>query len=114
MIYLIESFKEDKDTSGKNNPPLAEEGVQFGKRLKYKYKDLKFSKCFSSYKLKDFSSALILVGDYLIVERCHELDSDSDISSFIKKLDKDKDILIVADNKVIKKINNLVNSKILL
>ena len=34
MIYLVRSFRQDKDTSSNGNPPLSEEGVQFGKKLK--------------------------------------------------------------------------------
>ena len=103
MVYLVKSFKEDKDTSGKNNPSLSEEGVQFGKKLKLRNNAINFDICYTSYLLKDFGSALILVGDKILVERTHSLDttSEEEITDFIKSLPKDKSILVVADSGVI-------------
>lgn len=111
MLYVVKSFEEDKDTTGKNNPPLAEEGVQFGKNLKIRNNTLKFDLCYTSYLLKDFSSALILVGDKLIVERTHSLDNNEkeEIISFVKSLPIDKSILIVAGDDVISVIKNNFN-----
>lgn len=102
MLYVVKNFKEDKDTSGNGNPPLSEEGVQFGKNLKLRNNAIKFDKCYTSYLLKDFGSALILVGDKLIVERTHSLDKNKEkIISFIKSISQDKSILIVAGDDVI-------------
>ena len=108
MIYLVKSFKEDKDTSGSGNPPLSEEGVEFGKKLKLRNNAINFDKCYTSYKLKDFGSALILVGDKLIVDRTHSLDNNEkeEIISFIKSLPIDKSILIVAGDDVISVIKS--------
>lgn len=107
MLYIVKSFKEDKDTNGNNNPPLSEEGVEFGKKLKLRNNALKFDKCYTSYLLKDFGSALILVGDKLIVERTHSLDKNKEeIINFIKALPVDKSILIVGNDKVISVIKN--------
>ena len=115
MIYLVKSFKEDKDTTGNNNPPLSEEGVEFGKRLKLRNNAIKFDKCYTSYLLKDFGSALILVGDKLIVERTHSLDNKNkeEIISFVKSLPLDKSILIVAGDDVISVIKNRFDVMIL-
>lgn len=106
MLYVVKSFREDKDTSGNGNPPLSEEGVEFGKKLKLRNNVIKFDKCYTSFKLKDFGSALILVGDKLIVERTYSLDSKNkeEIINFIKSLPIDKSILIVADDEVISTI----------
>ena len=103
MIYVVKSFREDKDTSGNLNPPLSEEGVEFGKKLKLRNNAINFDKCYTSFKLKDFGSALILVGDKLIVERTHSLDNakKEEITVFIKSLPQDKSILIVASDEVI-------------
>ena len=103
MLYVVKSFKEDKDTNGKGNPPLSEEGVQHGKKLKLRNNVINFDMCYTSYLLKDFSSALILVGDKLIVERNHILDDErkEEIISLIKSLPLDKSILIVASYSVI-------------
>ena len=103
MIYVVKSFREDKDTSGNLNPPLSEEGVEFGKKLKLRNNAINFDKCYTSFKLKDFGSALILVGDKLIVERTHSLDEKNkeEIINFIKSLSQDKSILIVASDEVI-------------
>ncbi len=108
MIYLVKSFKEDKDTSGSGNPPLSEEGVEVGKKLKLRNNAINFDKCYTSYKLKDFGSALILVGDKLIVDRTHSLDNNEkeEIISFIKSLPIDKSILIVAGDDVISVIKS--------
>ncbi len=108
MIYIVKSFREDKDTSGNLNPPLSEEGVETGKKLKLKNNAIKFDMCYTSFKLKDFGSALILVGDKLIVERTHSLDNNEkeEIISFVKSLPIDKSILIVADDDVISVIKN--------
>ena len=103
MIYIVKSFREDKDTSGNLNPPLSEEGVEFGKKLKLRNNAIKFDMCYTSFKLKDFGSALILVGDKLIVERTHSLDNNEkeEIISFIESLPQDESILIVASDEVI-------------
>ena len=108
MIYIVKSFREDKDTSGNLNPPLSEEGVETGKKLKLKNNAIKFDMCYTSFKLKDFGSALILVGDKLIVERTHSLDNNEkeEIISFVKSLPIDKSILIVADDEVISVIKS--------
>lgn len=108
MLYVVKSFREDKDTSGNGNPPLSEEGVETGKKLKLKNNAIKFDMCYTSFKLKDFGSALILVGDKLIVERTHSLDNakKEEITDFIKSLPIDKSILIVADDDVISVIKN--------
>ena len=104
MLYVVKSFREDKDTSG--NPPLSEEGVEFGKKLKLRNNAINFDKCYTSFKLKDFGSALILVGDKLIVERTHSLDSKNkeEIINFIESLPQDKSILVVASDEVISTI----------
>ena len=106
MIYVVKSFREDKDTSGSGNPPLSEEGVEFGKKLKLRNNAIKFDMCYTSYLLKDFGSALILVGDKLIVERTHSLDNNEKeaITSFVKSLPQDKSILVVAGDDVISTI----------
>ena len=103
MIYIVKSFREDKDTSGNLNPPLSEEGVETGKKLKLKNNAIKFDMCYTSFKLKDFGSALILVGDKLIVERTHSLDNakKEELTVFIKSLPQDKSILIVASDVVV-------------
>ncbi len=103
MLYVVKSFKEDKDTSGNGNPPLSEEGVQFGKKLKLRNNAINFDICYTSYMLKDFGSALVLVGDKILVERTHSLDNNEKegIINFIKSLPKDKSILIVAGDEVI-------------
>ena len=103
MLYVVKSFREDKDTSGNGNPPLSEEGVEFGKKLKLRNNAIKFDMCYTSFKLKDFGSALILVGDKLIVERTHSLDSKNkeEIINFIESLPQDKSILVVASDEVI-------------
>ena len=108
MLYVVKSFREDKDTSGSGNPPLSEEGVDFGKKLKLRNNAIKFDMCYTSFKLKDFGSALILVGDKLIVERTHSLDNNEKevITVFIKSLPQDKSILVVASDEVISIIKN--------
>lgn len=108
MIYVVKSFREDKDTSGKNNPPLSEEGVEFGKKLKLRNNAIKFDMCYTSFKLKDFGSALILVGDKLIVERTHSLDNNEkeEIISFVKSFPQDKSVLVVASDEVISVIKS--------
>ena len=107
MIYLVKSFKED-NVSNKNNPPLSEEGVQFGKNFKLRNNKVKFDKCYTSYLLKDFGSALILVGDKLIVERSHSLDNakKEEVTDFIKSLPIDASILIVASDVVVSMIKD--------
>ena len=111
MLYVVKSFREDKDTSGSGNPPLSEEGVEFGKKLKLRNNAINFDKCYTSFKLKDFGSALILVGDKLIVERTHSLDNNEKevITVFIKSLPQDKSILVVASDEVISIIKNNFN-----
>ena len=106
MIYLVKSFREDKDTSGSGNPPLSEEGVEAGKKLKLRNNAINFDMCYTSFKLKDFGSALILVGDKLVVERNHSLDNKNKeaITAFVKSLPQDKSILIVAGDEIISTI----------
>ena len=111
MLYVVKSFREDKDISGNLNLPLSEEGVEFGKKLKLRNNAIKFDECYTSFKLKDFGSALILVGDKLIVERTHSLDNNEKevITVFIKSLPQDKSILVVASDEVISIIKNNFN-----
>ena len=111
MLYVVKSFREDKDTSGSGNPPLSEEGVDFGKKLKLRNNAIKFDMCYTSFKLKDFGSALILVGDKLIVGRTHSLDNNEkeEIINFIKSLPQDKSILVVASDEVISVIKDNFN-----
>lgn len=111
MIYLVRSFRQDKDTSSNGNPPLSEEGVQFGKKLKLRNNAIKFDVCYTLFKLKDFGSALILVGDELIVRRTHSLDNNEkeEIINFVKSLPMDISILIVADGEVISVVKNNFN-----
>lgn len=113
MLYLIESFKEDSKV--KNNPPLSEEGVVFGKKLKLRNNAIKFDLCYASYLLSDFGSALIITGDKLIVNRTHSLDNKNkeEIINFIKSLPNDKKVLIVAKNDVISIIKDNFVSMIL-
>ena len=108
MLYVVKSFREDKDTSGNLNPPLSEEGVEFGKKLKLRNNAINFDKCYTSFKLKDFGSALILVGDKLIVERSHSLDNakKEEVTDFIKSLSQDASILIVASDVVVSMIKD--------
>ncbi len=108
MLYLVNSFSVDKDNTGKNNPSLSEEGVQFGKRLKLRNNAIKFDLCYTSYLLRDFSSALIMAGDKLIVERSNSLEitNEKEIISFIKSLPVNKSILIVASSNVVAIIKN--------
>ena len=108
MLYVVKSFREDKDTSGNGNPPLSEEGVEFGKKLKLRNNAIKFDMCYTSFKLKDFGSALILVGDKLIVERTHSLDNakKEEIISFVKSLSQDKAILVVASDVIVSMIKD--------
>lgn len=116
MLYLVQSFAKDKDTSGKGNPPLSEEGVVFGKKLKLRNNALKFDLCYTSFHLSDFSSALIMVGDRLIVERCHELDTkDKDkIIAFVKALPSSKSILLVVNKEVLSIVKDNFECNILI
>ena len=98
----MKNFKADF-TYNKANPPLSDEGVQFGKRFKLRNNKFEFDMCYTSYLLKDFGSALIFVGDKIMVERSHALDNakKEKIIDFIKFLPKDKSILVVASDEVI-------------
>ncbi len=114
MIYLLKSFKEAKDYNNTNNPWLSEEGVKEGKLLKLKNKLEEFDSCYSSFLLKDFGSALVVLGDKMVVDRCHELDSFTDKTlDFIKGLDHEKNILLVSNEDVIKEINKNIESIII-
>lgn len=116
MVYLVKSFKEDKDFLSNNNPPLSEEGVNKGKVIKEKIKDIEIDICYTSYLLKDFASALILVGERLEIYRDNVL-NDLDIEKlgkFVGALPSDKNILLVCSNQVsnyLKKNNDFIEIK---
>lgn len=113
MIYLVKSF----DSVNNSSSPLSVEGVEYGKVLKKKCAKIVFDYCYTSYLLQDFSSAIILVGDRVFIQRIECLENkkstslvEKEVRIFLESLDTSKNILIVASLDIINLISDSIST----
>lgn len=119
MIYVISSFA--IDSTIENNPPLSAMGITQAKTIRSKLVNFSFDYCFASPLVADYGSAMIMLGDKMIIDRDKRLELinspeivQKNIEEFINYLKNnyiDKNILIVAKKEMInilKKINSSI------
>ncbi len=120
-LYLIASFPVDNTI--KDNPPLSEEGIRQAKSLRLTLPKVKFDYCFSSFSICDYGSAMLVVGDKLVIDRDSRLESvskkviEQNIREFLNYLAKtfqDKNVLVVVDKPVFQVIKKNMPSAIIL
>ncbi len=111
-IYLVNRFSIDEKVD-KKNPPLSEEGIRQAKTLRLLMPSIQFDYCFSSPSISDYASAMLLVGDKVVIDRDKRLQQGptgivekqiDDFLNFVEKNYLDKNILIAAEKNIIHKI----------
>ncbi len=110
-LYISNSFEVDTSVNN-DNPPLSEIGIQQAKSKRITFPDIKFDYCFTSPLIQDYGSAMLLVGDKVLIDRDKRLqyeaslaDNNTRIIEFIDFLEQtypEKTILLV--------INSAMNS----
>ena len=110
-LYISNSFEVDTSVNN-DNPPLSEIGIQQAKSKRITFPDIKFDYCFTSPIIQDYGSAMLLVGDKVLIDRDKRLqyeaslaDNNTRIIEFIDFLEQtypEKTILLV--------INSAMNS----
>ncbi len=111
--YLLEPFA--KDLSVEKNPPLSEKGIRMARVFALTMKGISIDYCYTDTSIASFGTALLLVGDKLIVNKVDALDKELEekISSFIECLNnkyKEGKILIIAEKSVLSIINKYTDA----
>lgn len=120
-IYLVKSFSIDKTVE--KNPPLSKKGIREAKELASVMPLIRFDFCFTSPLICDYASAMLLVGDKVIIDRDLRLQKKStvlvekqldDFVLLVEKEYQNKNILIVSDTFIVTKLNKKLKESILL
>ena len=111
--YLLEPFA--KDLSIEKNPPLSEKGIRMARVFALTMKGISIDYCYTDTSIASFGTALLLVGDKVIVNKIDALDKELEeiISSFIKELNnkyKNGTVLIIAEKSVLSIINKYTDA----
>lgn len=98
--YLLEPFA--KDLSVEKNPPLSEKGIRMARVFALTMKGISIDYCYTDTSIASFGTALLLVGDKLIVNKVNALDREleENVTSFIEEINnkyKEGKILIIAE-----------------
>lgn len=106
--YLLESFA--KDLSVEKNPPLSEKGIRMARVFALTMKGISIDYCYTDTSIASFGTALLLVGDKLIINKVDALDKEleENVTSFIEEINnkyKEGKILIIAEKSVLSIIN---------
>ncbi len=106
-LYISNSFEVDTSVNN-DNPPLSEIGIQQAKSKRITFPDIKFDYCFTSPLIQDYGSAMLLVGDKVLIDRDKRLqyeaslaDNNTRIIEFIDFLEQtypEKTILLVVNS----------------
>ena len=106
-LYISSSFEVDTSVNN-DNPPLSEIGIQQAKSKRITFPDIKFDYCFTSPLIQDYGSAMLLVGDKVLIDRDKRLqyeaslaDNNTRIIEFIDFLEQaypEKTILLVVNS----------------
>lgn len=106
-LYIFNSFEVDTSVNN-DNPPLSEIGIQQAKSKRITFPDIKFDYCFTSPLIQDYGSAMLLVGDKVLIDRDKRLqyeaslaDNNTRIIEFIDFLEQtypEKTILLVVNS----------------
>lgn len=111
--YLLEPFA--KDLSVEKNPPLSEKGIRMARVFALTMKGISIDYCYTDTSIASFGTALLLVGDKLIVNKVNALDKDLEekVTSFIESLNnkyKEGKVLIVAEKSVLSIIDKYTDA----
>lgn len=111
--YLLEPFA--KDLSIKKNPPLSDKGIRMARVFALTMKGISIDYCYTNTSVASFGTALLLVGDKIIVNKVDALDKDleENVTSFIDELNnkyKEGKILIIAEKSVLSIINKYTDA----
>lgn len=111
--YLLEPFS--KDLSVEKNPPLSEKGIRMARVFALTMKGISIDYCYTDTSIASFGTALLLVGDKLIVNKVDDLDRELEekITSFIESLNnkhKKGKVLIVAEKSVLSIIDKYTDA----
>ncbi len=111
--YLLEPFA--KDLSVEKNPPLSEKGIRMARVFALTMKGISIDYCYTDTSIASFGTALLLVGDKLIVNKVNTLDKDLEekVNSFIESLNnkyKEGKVLIVAEKSVLSIIDKYTDA----
>lgn len=106
-LYISNSFEVDTSVNN-DNPPLSEIGIQQAKSKRITFPNIKFDYCFTSPLIQDYGSAMLLVGDKVLIDRDKRLqyeaslaDNNTRIIEFIDFLEQtypEKTILLVVNS----------------
>ncbi len=111
--YLLEPFA--KDLSVEKNPPLSEKGIRVARVFALTMKGISIDYCYTDTSIASFGTALLLVGDKLIVNKVADLDKELEekIISFIESLNNkysEGKVLIVAEKSVLSIIDKYTDA----
>lgn len=111
--YLLEPFA--KDLSVEKNPPLSEKGIRMARVFALTMKGISIDYCYTDTSIASFGTALLLVGDKLIVNKVADLDKELEekIISFIESLNnkyREGKVLIVAEKSVLSIIDKYTDA----
>ncbi len=111
--YLLEPFA--KDLSVEKNPPLSEKGIRMARVFALAIKGISIDYCYTDTSIASFGTALLLVGDKLIVNKVADLDKELEekIISFIESLNNkysEGKVLIVAEKSVLSIIDKYTDA----
>ncbi len=118
-VYLLKCFQVDYNQA-KENPPLADEGIQQALSYRRKYKSLEFQNCFVSSSIADYSSAMIFLDNKIAIIRDDRLNDEKNIiklTEFLEYLNSNfslNTILIVASSAVIDWLHKKIENSIIL
>lgn len=78
-LYISNSFEVDTSVNN-DNPPLSEIGIQQAKSKRITFPDIKFDYCFTSPLIQDYGSAMLLVGDKVLIDRDKRLQYEASLA----------------------------------
>ena len=109
--YLLEPFA--KDLSIEKNPPLSEKGIRMARVFALTMKGISIDYCYTDTSIASFGTALLLVGDKIIVNKVDALELEENVTSFIEEINnkyKEGKILIIAEKSVLSIINKYTDA----
>ena len=118
-VYLLKCFQVDYNQA-KENPPLADEGIQQALSYRRKYKSLEFQNCFVSSSIADYGSAMIFLDNKLVITRDDRLNDEKNtlkLTGFLEYLNNHfslNTILIVASPSVVDWLHKNIENSIIL
>ena len=99
--YLLEPFA--KDLSVEKNPPLSDKGIRMARVFALTMKGISIDYCYTDTSIASFGTALLLVGDKLIVDKVDALDKEleENVTSFIEEINNNANEIVEIDENAI-------------